>query len=313
MNPYSMDLRERVAAAVDLYEGSQRQIARRFRVSLSFITRLLRTRRRTGSLAPKPHSGGHPSALDRAGRDRLRRLVRKQPDATLEELAGRVGVRCSRMASFRTLRKLEITRTKKSLHAQERDTPRVRRKRRAFRKEVATLDPASLVFVDETGANTAMTRTDGRAPRGQRVKGSVPGHGKSVTLIAGLRLSGVGAPLAFEGATDTPAFEDYVAQALAPQLRPGEVVIWDNLKPHQAAETRRAVEGTGALLMPLPPYSPDLTPIEEMGSKVKGWLRSAAARTTEAVSDAMGAALRAVCPEDILGWFKSCGLCATQG
>lgn len=313
MNPYSMDLRERVAAAVDLHAGSQRQIARRFRVSLSFITRLLRTRRRTGSLAPKPHGGGHPPALDRAGRVRLRRLVRKQPDATLEELAGRVGVRCSRMAIFRTLRKLEITRKKKSLHAQERDTPRVRRKRRAFRKEVATLDPASLVFVDETGANTAMTRTYGRAPRGQRVKGSVPGHWKSVTLIAGLRLSGVVAPLAFEGATDTPAFEGYVAQALAPQLCPGEVVIWDNLKPHQAAEARRAVEGTGAILMALPPYSPDLTPIEEMWSKVKGGLRSAAARTTEAVYDAMGAALRAVCPEDILGWFKSCGLCATQG
>jgi transposase len=298
MNPYSLDLRQRVAAAVDHHEGSQRQIAARFRVSLSFITRLLRTRRRTGALAPRPHGGGHPPALDRAGRQRLRRLVRKQPDATLEELAGRVGVRCSRMASFRTLR--------------EQDTPRVRRKRRAFRKEVATRDPASLVFVDETGATTAMTRTYGRAPRGQRVKGSVPGHWKSVTLIAGLRLSGVVAPLAFEGATDTPTFEGYVAQALAPQLRSGDVVIWDHLKPHQAAEARRAVEQTGAQLMPLPPYSPDLTPIEEMFSKVKGFLRSAAARTTEAVYEAMGAALRAVCPEDIRGWFKSCGLCATQ-
>ena len=119
--------------------------------------------------------------------------------------------------------------------------------------------------------------------------------------------------MAFAGATDTPAFESYVEQALAPQLRPGDVVIWDNLKPHQAAGARHAVEGARASLMPLPPYSPDLTPIEEMFSKVKGWLRSAAARTTEAVSDAMGAALRAVCPEDILGWFKSCGLCATQG
>ncbi len=313
MNPSAMDLRERVAAAVDLHEGSQRQIARRLRVSRSFITRLLRTRRRTSSRAPKPHGGGHPLALDRAGRVRLRRLVRKRPDATLEELAGRVGVRCSRMAIFRTLRKLEITRKKKSLHAPERDTPRVRRKRRAFRKKVATLDPASLVFVDETGANTARTRTYGRAPRGQRVQGSVPGHWKSVTLIAGLRLSGVVAPLAFEGATDTPAFEGYVTQALAPQLRPGEVVIGDNRKTHQAAEARRAVEGTRAILMALPPDSPDLTPIEEMGSQVKGGLRSAAARTTEAVYDAMGAALRAVCPEDILGWFKSCGLCATQG
>src|SRR6266511_969422 len=285
MRPYSLDLRQRVAAAVDHQEGSQRQIARRFRVSSSFITRLLKLRRQSRSLKPRPHGGGHPPALDHAGQKRLRQLVRKQPDATLQELAGRVGVRCSRMAIFRTLRKMKITRKKKSLHAKERDSPRVRRKRRTY----------------------------GRAPQGQRVQGSVPGHWKSVTLISGVRLSGVVAPLAFPGATDTPAFESYVEQALAPQLRPGDVVIWDNLKPHQAAGARHAVEGAGASLMPLPPYSPDLTPIEEMFSKVKGWLRSAAARTTEAVYDAMGAALRAVCPEDILGWFKSCGLCATQG
>jgi transposase len=313
MRPYSLDLRQRVAAAVDHQEGAQRQIARRFRVSPSFITRLLKLRRQSRSLKPRPHGGGHPPALDHAGQKRLRQWVRKQPDATLQELAGRVGVRCSRMAIFRTLRKLKITRKKKSLHAQQRDSPRLRRKRRAFREEVATVDPEHLVFIDETGANTAMTRTYGRAPRGQRVQGSVPGHWKSVTLISGVRLSGVVAPLAFPGATDTPAFESYVEQALAPQLRPGDVVIWDNLKPHQAAGARHAVEGAGASLMPLPPYSPDLTPSEEMFSKVKGWLRSAAARTTEAVYDAMGAALRAVCPEDILGWFKSCGLGATQG
>ena len=134
-----------------------------------------------------------------------------------------------------------------------------------------------------------------------------------MTLISGLRLTGVVAPLAFPGVTDSPAFESSVEQALALQLRAGDVVIWDNLKPHQAAGACRAVEGARAILMPLPPSSPDLSPIEEMFSKVKGWLRSAAARTTEAVYDAMGAVLRAVCPEDILGWFKSCGLCATQG
>jgi transposase len=313
MGPYSLDLRERVAAAVDHHEGSQRKIARRFRVSVSFITRLLQRRRRSGSLRPLPHGGGHPPALDHLGQRRLREAVRKQPDATLEELAARVGVRCSRMAIFRTLRKLKITRKEKSLHAQQRDTPRVRRKRRAFRTTIAGLPVRRLVFVDETGATTAMIRTYGRAPRGQRVKGSIPGRWTTVTLIAGLRLAGVVAPLAFVGAVDTATFEGYVKGALVPQLRRGDVVIWDDLKPHQAAEARRAVEGAGATLVPLPPWSPDLTPIEGMYSKVKEFLRSAAARTTEAVYDAMGAALRAVCPKDILGWFQSCGLCATQG
>jgi transposase len=312
MRPYSLDLRQRVIAALDAGEGAQPEIAARFRVSVSFITRLLKRRRRTGSLDPEPHGGGHSPALDHAAQRRLRRLLREQPDATLQELAERVGVPCGRMAIFRTLRKLKITRKKKSLHASERDTPRVRRKRRAFRKRIATVDPRHLVFLDETGANTAMTRTYGRAPRGQRVRGAVPGHWKSVTLISGLRLSGVVAPLAIEGAMDATTFEAYVRQALVPQLGVGDVVVWDNLKPHQVAGARRAVEGAGARLMPLPPYSPDDSPIEEMYSKVKGILRSAAARTTEGVYDAMGAALGAVCPSDIRGWFTSCGLCATQ-
>ena len=119
--------------------------------------------------------------------------------------------------------------------------------------------------------------------------------------------------MAFQGATNTGIFETYVEEVLVPQLKPGDVVIWDNVQPHQSEEAVEAVEEVGARVVPLPPYSPDLTPIEEMWSQVKEFLRSAAARTTEAVHDAMSAALRAVCPEDILGWFKSCGLCATQG
>jgi transposase len=134
-----------------------------------------------------------------------------------------------------------------------------------------------------------------------------------VTLICGLRLSGVVAPLVFRGATDTPAFLSYVEQALVPQLRPGDVVIWDNPKPPKSPPVVQAIEGAGAEVKPLPTASPDLTPIEEMFSKLKGSLRTAAARTTEAVSDAMGEGLRQVCPEDILGWFRSCGWCEPHG
>jgi transposase len=186
MRPYSLDLRKRVVAAHDAREGSQPEIAARFRVSVSFVTRLLRRRRRTGSVTPAAHGGGHPPVLDRAAQRRLRWLVREQPDATLKQLAARVGVSCGRMTIYRTLRKLKITRKKKSLHASERDSRRVRRKRRAYREAVAGIDPRRLVFVDETRAHTAKTRTYGRAPRGQRVKGSDPGHWKSMTLISGL-------------------------------------------------------------------------------------------------------------------------------
>jgi transposase len=312
MRPYSLDLRQRVAAALDAREGSQPEIARRFQVSVSFITRLIRRRRQTGSLAPKPHGGGHPPALDRDGQDRLRQAVRDQPDATLAELAGRVGVPCGCMAIFRALRKLKITRKKKSLHAAQRDSPRVRRRRRAFRRAMAAVAPEHQVFVDETGANTAMTRTYGRAPRGRRVKGAVPGRWTSVTLIAGLRLTGVVAPFAFEGAMDAPTFRAYVEQILRPVLRSGDVVIWDNLKPHADRQARAAVTGAGASLEPLPPYSPDLAPIEELWSKVKGVLRSVAGRTTAAVYEGMRRAFASVCPRDIRGWFSMCGSCATQ-
>ena len=312
MKPYSNDLRESAAAAVDHHEGSLRQIARRFRIGLTTLSRWLRQRRQTGSLDPKPHGGGRPKAVDATHAERLQDLVRQQPDATLDELKAGLGLRCSRMAIFRALRWLRISRKKKVLHAQERDTPPVRRKRRVFRRRMAQVDPKHLVFVDETGATTAMTRRYGRAPIGERVEGAVPGHWESVTLVAGMRLSGVASPMAFPGAMDTPTFEGYVEQILVPELRPGDLVIWDNLKPHQSDEARQFVAGVGARLVRLPPYSPDLTPIEKMFSKVKDVLRSAGARTTAAVYAALGRALKSVHGQDILGWFQSCGLCPTQ-
>jgi transposase len=159
MPVYSQDLRQRVIDTVERGEGSSRQIARRFLVSLSFVTRLLRHDRDTGSVEPKPHRGGRPSALGPADLERLQQWEREQPDATLEELRQRLGIDCSLMAISRALRKLKITRQKKDLHAQERDRPDVKRQRRAFRKQVAGIDPKRLVFVDESGANTAMTRT----------------------------------------------------------------------------------------------------------------------------------------------------------
>jgi transposase len=138
---------------------------------------------------------------------------------------------------------------------------------------------------------------------GERVYGSAPGRWESITLTCGLRWSGVTAALAFPGATNTDVFETYVKQVLVPELKPGDVVIWDHLKPHQSEEAIEAVEAAGARVVPLPPWSPDLTPIEEMVSKVKGAMRTAAARTTAAVSAAFGSALHDVTPEDIAGWF----------
>jgi transposase len=306
MGPYSMDLRQRVAQAVDAKEGSRRQLACRFCVSLSFITRLLALRRQTQSLAPRPHQGGPAPLLDQDGLQRLRQLVHDQPDAIRDELAQPLG--CSRMTVWRALRKLRITRKKKVFRADERDRPEVQRQRQQFHEELAGLDPKRLIFVDEMGATTALDRLYGRSPQGERVYGSVPGSWNSMTLISGMRLGGVVAPFAFPGATDTDAFRTYAESVLVPQLHPGDVVLWDNLKPHKDSEVLQAVARVGARVLPVPPWSPDLTPIEKMFSKVKGALRTLAARTTETLVGAMGEALQRVLPQDILGWFRSCGL-----
>jgi transposase len=159
MAAYSQDLRQRVLDAVERKEGSLRQIARRFVVSLSFIVRLLQLHRRTGSIDPKPAGGGHPAALGPDDLERLKELVRQQPDATLKELRQRLGVSCSLTTIWRALEKLRLPRKKMLFRASEQDSPDVQQKRRDFCAELAGVDPRRLVFVDETSANTSMTRT----------------------------------------------------------------------------------------------------------------------------------------------------------
>jgi transposase len=174
--------------------------------------------------------------------------------------------------------------------------------------EMASLDASRLVFLDETGSNTAMARRYGRAPRGQRVDGPVPhGHWKTVTLTAAIRLGGVGGCLAFEGATDAASFESYVERALVPTLRHGDIVVMDNLGAHKGAEVERLIRGAGAEVRHLPAYSPDFNPIEKLFSKLKAYLRKAAARSVDRLIEAMGEGLRSVTHADIAGWFRSCG------
>ena len=304
MRAYPIELRERIVAAVERGDQSIRQIARQFLVNVSCVVRLLQRWRQTGSVQPKPHAGIPPRKLDATAEARLLELLDAQPDATLAELRERLGIPCCLMTIARALQRHRITRKKKTLHAQEQDTPRVQAQRQAFQEKLASVEPEHLVFVDETGANTGMTRTHGRAEQGVRVQATAPGYWQNVTLIAAMRTTGVVAPLALTGATDRIVFETYVQQALVPTLRPGDVVVWDNLAAHKSPVARAAVEAAGARVEALPVYSPDLTPIEEMFSKMKAYLRSAAARTTDAVITAMGAALDRVTQSDTLGWFR---------
>ena len=313
MKPLSNDLRQRILDAVDNRDGSRRKLAARFSVNVSTITRLLQLRRQTGSSEPRPHGGGVAPTLDQDALERLRGLVEETPDATLEALRQKLGVSGSVMIICRGLQKLDLPLKKKSPHASERDTPEVQQKRRSFREKIKPIEPGRLVFVDETGVTTAMTPAYGRAPRGERVEASAPASWESVTVIAAMGLDGVRAPLALPGSVNAATFESYVEQVLVPALRPGDVVVFDNLSSHLSPAVSEAIERAGARVLPLPPYSPDYTPIEEMFSKVKQGLRRAKARAKDELYEVVGEVLKRVTPEDILGWFKHAGLCATHG
>ncbi len=173
---------------------------------------------------------------------------------------------------------------------------------------MSRIDPRRLKFIDESGVNISMTRLYGRAPKGERVLGSVPhDHGPNVTIIGSIGLLGIGAAMSFEGAVNGDIFRVFVQQVLAPTLCEGDVVVMDNLPSHKVKGIEEAVESRGATLVYLPPYSPDFSPIEECWSKMKASLRKIKARTLEALDDAIVDAFEQVTTSDSAGWFRHCG------
>ena len=193
---------------------------------------------------------------------------------------------------------------KKTLAASERDEV----KRAAWRAEAAAIPAADWVFLDETGTHLGATPTHAWAPRGERAFGSAPrNRGENKTVVAALTLGGIGPLLRFDGALTGARFEGYVRHVLAPTLRPGQVVIADNLRAHHAEGARAAIEACGARFLPLPSYSPDFNPIEHAFSKVKQVLRRAQARTDDALRAATWAAFATITPNDAAGWFAHCG------
>jgi len=169
------------------------------------------------------------------------------------------------------------------------------------------LNPERLVFIDETGAATDMARRYGRCPRGQRLVASVPwGHWKTTTFVAALRVEGITAPCVFDGPMDGPCFRAYIEQFVVPILRPGDIVVMDNLPSHKVVGIREAIEAAGAGRY-LPPYSPDLNPIEQFFAKLKALLRKAAARTIDALFAAIADALTAVSPQECQNYLANQG------
>lgn len=196
---------------------------------------------------------------------------------------------------------------KKTLRASEQKAEA----RDAWRDAVAPVPPDDLVFPDEPSSHLGYTPTHAWAPRGRRAHASAPRNpGENKTVIAALTLDGVGALMRFDGGMTSDRFIGYVRHVLAPTLRPGQVVIADNLRAHHADAARAAIEACGARFFPLPSYSPDFNPVEHAFSKVKQALRRAQARSDDALRAATWAAFATITPQDAAGWFAHCGYSA---
>jgi transposase len=180
--------------------------------------------------------------------------------------------------------------------------------RTAWWAETTQLDPARFVFVDESGTNLSLTPRYGRAPRGERVVGVVPrNHGPNVTLFAAMGAGGISAAMTMTGPADGESWPLFVRQILVPSLRPGQIVLWDNLGVHKNQQLRQLIAAAGCEVRFLPPYSPDFSPIEQAFGKLKTVLRQAGARTRPALEDAIAAGLATITAHDAQAWFRHCG------
>lgn len=197
---------------------------------------------------------------------------------------------------------------KKSAHAAEQARPDILSRRWDWFESQPDLDPTKLVFIDETWASTNMARTRGRALRSERLRAAIPhGHWKTTTFVAGLRHTGMVAPMVLDGPINGIAFQAYVDQVLVPELRPGDIVVMDNLGSHKGPGIRAAIEAAGATLRYLPPYSPDFNPIENAFAKLKALLRKAAQRSVEGLWDAIGRIAELFTQTECANYFAHAG------
>jgi transposase len=305
MAPYSMDLRERVARAWDA-SGDADEVAATFGVSRAWVHRLIQRRRETGSLAPRKQTKFRARVL--AGQEaRLAALITARPDATLAELRDALPTTAALSTLWLEIDRLRVT-FKKKVHADEQRRPDVAAARRRWTETLPLHDATRYVFVDESGVATDLLRRYARSLRGTRIADHTPcSHWETHTVVAALRPTELTATAVFDGPMDSATFRAYVEQVLVPTLRPGDVVVLDNLAAHTQPEVRVAIEQAGALLRFLPPYSPDFNPIEQAFAKLKAFFRAARPRPFDHVCELMAAALALFMPDECAHYVRHCG------
>lgn len=315
MQAYSLDFRQKI---IDTYledKISQRQLAERFKVALSFIQKLLKQYRDTGSISPKIRIEQTPPKLNEQQLNILKEIVETNNDATLAEIRSQLeqktGVLIGRSTVDRMLNMMEIS-VKKTLHASEKETERVQSLRLDFWFKIQAISPENLIFIDECGVNLSLIRQFARAPKGKRAHSSRPQkRSKNVSVIGAIGLKGKICKYSLVGATDGLTFVAFISQHLVPQLWEGACVVMDNCSIHKGKEIENLIEMAGAKLIYLPPYSPDFSPIENCWSKIKSILRSIGARNYPNLAQAIESAFNKVSLNDIRNWFTHCCYCTS--
>ena len=315
MKPYSVDLRQKI---IETYENeviSQRQLAKRFRVAFSFVIKILKQYLSTGNLEPGK-STGRPLKLNQSQQEKLKVLVEENTDWTLEEyqseLEKQTRGKVSRSTIDRMIKRWGLTVKKKALHPTEKRSSRVQQLRLDYWKEIEGIEPTDLIFLDESGCNLALTRMYARSQCGLRAYGHKPSkRGQNVSIVGAVSLNGMVSSFNILGAYDSLTFEAFVIRHLVPKLWKGACVVMDNCTIHKGDVIRQAIEKMGARLVYLPPYSPDFSPIENLWSKLKSYLKKLEARTYRALVDGIQEGFATINLQDIHNWFTHCCYCTS--
>jgi transposase len=309
--PLSLDLRKRIVEAVE--DGATyEEAARRFGVGEASVSRFMRRWREAGSLEPNPMGGRRFGITDEESLALLRKLVEEKPDRLVVELKElfeeQSGKSTSESGIKRALKKLGFRRKKKGFVATERGSDRVKMARKAFMARMPQLDARRLVFIDETWTSIGMARPYARSPRGKVVMDDVPSrHRSTVTLLGGMTMDGLIATMTVDSGTDTEVFLAFLSEVLLPKLDPGDILIMDNLAAHHSQRVRDLLVEWRIGVLFLPPYSPDLNPIEMAWAKLKTWLRTARARTRRALDRAVAWGMDLITSDEAKNYVRHAG------
>ena len=287
---------------------SVKELAKCFSVNTCSIYRLLKRRNETGSYETQTNLRGKKPKLSDADHQRILSLLEKQPDITCLEIIETLNLSVSIDTVWRFLQKAGYRRKKNLFMPVNRSVPDVARKRKNWNGLMSGFKESDLVFLDESGCNTDMTRRYAYSLGGSRAVDSTPlSKPKNTTILSSLQLDGTFHYTTFSGGTTVEHFKQYLKENLLPHLNCDSVLVMDNMKSHHAKAVKDLLDSSGVRYIYLPPYSPDLKPIEKLWSKVKALLRKFKARSSDALPNALQHAFQNVSPSDCSGWFRSCG------